>query len=364
MKIKSLNCQAVAFILFISCGALNKAHATDLTGSAGVINGTPPVIYNDKNEAGKVSFTRVNETMSEDDELDITDIIKLSWTVADAEGDEETTLPTVEWICTDTSNNKHVLATGVNQYILHPDDKGCTVGVHIIPTTVTGVPRENIALNINDISTYDANDNIPTGPVNPHSLNIIGYLIAPENSAATLSVSASKTINTAFPGAQIQLGTDNVVDQIDEWTTTNPGIATVSDTGLVTIKAKGAFRITARHNESKGSIIFNPQKFFIFRSESAGKLNWYDAKAWCENQGYRMPTRDDLSSEEGKREVPSNSLWQEWGSSLDDVSHAGSVFWTSDEMVAENDAYAYMYTATGHISSNTADKPEGVACIE
>lgn len=363
MKIKYLNCQAVAFILFISCGALSKAQATDLTGSAGVINGTPPVIYNDNSEAGKVSFNRVNQTMGVDDELDITDIIKLSWTVADAEGDEETTLPTVEWICTDTSNNKRVLATGTNQYVIHPDDKGCTVGVNITPTTITGAPRENIPLTIRDISTYDVNDNIPTGPVNPHSLNINGYLIAPENNAATLSVAASNTIQTAFPGAQIQLGTDNEADQIDEWTTSNPAIATVSNTGLVTIKAKGAFRISARHNEAKAYITFNPQKFFIFRDEAAGKLNWYDAKAWCENQGYRMPTRADLSSEEGKREVPSNSLWQEWGSSLDDVSHAGTVFWTSEEAIAEQDAYYYMYTATGHITSNLAGKTEGVACI-
>lgn len=113
-----------------------------MTGSAGIINGTAPVIYNDKNEAGKVSFTRVNETMGVDDELDITDIIKMSWTVADAEGDEEVTLPTVEWFCTDTSNNKRVLATGINQYVIHPNDKGCTVGVNITPTTVTGIPRE------------------------------------------------------------------------------------------------------------------------------------------------------------------------------------------------------------------------------
>lgn len=362
MKIKRFNICTGAFIFFI-LSSLNTANATDMTGSAGIINGTAPVIYNDQNEAGKVSFNRVNETMGADDELDITDIIKMSWTVTDAEGDEDTTLPTVEWICTDTSNNKHVLASGINQYVIHPDDKGCTVGVNITPTTVTGIPRENIALSIKDISTYDGNDNIPTGPVNPHTLNIINYLIAPENRGASYYVPASATLHTAFPGAQIKLETDNVADQIDEWTTSNPSIATVDNEGVVTIKAKGAFRITARHNEARGSIIFNPQKFFVFRSAAAGKLNWYDAKSWCENQGYRMPTRDDLSTGDGDRAVPSDSLWQEWGASLDDVSHAGTVFWTSEEMVADEDAYAYMYTATGHISSNTANTPEGVACI-
>lgn len=363
MKIKFLKSYGVVFILFFSFGLLDIANATDLTGSAGVINGTAPVIYNDNNEAGKVSFNRVNETMGVDDELDITDIIKLSWIVSDAEGDEEVTLPTVEWICTDVGNNKRVLASGVNQYVIHPDDKGCTVGVNITPTTVTGVPRENVAISIKDISSYDASDNIPTGPVNPHLLNVTSYLIAPSNNSASYYATADATIHTAFPGAQLKLETDNVDDQIDEWTTSNPSIATVSDKGIVTIKAKGAFRITARHNEAKGSIIFNPQKFFIFRDEAAGKLNWYDAKAWCENQGYRMPTRDDLSTGEGDRAVPSDSLWQEWGSSLDDVSHAGTVFWTSEEAIADQEAYYYVYTATGHITSNLAEKTEGVACI-
>ena len=362
MKINRFNSCTVALIFFIS-SSLNIVNATDMTGSAGIINGTAPVIYNDKNEAGKVSFTRVNETMGVDDELDITDIIKMSWTVADAEGDEDVTLPTVEWFCTDTSNNKRVLATGINQYVIHPNDKGCTVGVNITPTTVTGIPRENTVLSIKDISTYDVNDNIPTGPVNPHTLNVIGYLIAPSNNSATYYATADATVHTAFPGAQLKLETDNEDDQVDEWTTSNPSIATVSDKGVVTIKAKGAFRITARHNEAKGSIIFNPQKFFIFRDAAAGKLNWYDAKAWCENQGYRMPTRDDLSTGNGNRTVPSDSLWQEWGASLDDVSHAGTVFWTSEEAIADQDAYYYVYTATGHITSNLAEKTEGVACI-
>ncbi|WMY75847.1 Ig-like domain-containing protein [Buttiauxella selenatireducens] len=362
MKIKSINSRAVAFILFMFLSSFVKANANDLTGSTGIINGTPPVIYNDNNEAGKVSFQRVSETMGVDDELDITDIIKLSWTVADAEGDEEASLPTVEWICTDTSNNKRVLATGINQYVIHPVDKGCTVGVNIIPTTITGLPRENNAIAIKDISTYDVNDNIPTGPVNPHILNITSYIVAPLNNAATYSVPAGNTLHTAFSGAQIQLETDNVDEQIDEWTTTNPAIATVSNTGLVTIKAKGAFRITARHNEVKGTITFNPQKFFIFSENT--KMSWYDAKAWCENQGYRLPAMEDLSTAKGKREVPSDALWQEWGSSIEDVPHVGSVFWSSDEMVADEDAYAYMYLSDGHQSSNGAETPEGVACIE
>lgn len=360
MKLKSVHRLSVMFLLFLSSGIVVKASATDFTHSAGIINGTAPVIYNDKNEAGKVSFKRTNIVVDENDELDISDAVVMSWKVSDAEGDPEVTLPTVEWICTDKNNNKRVLARGVSQYAIEPEDKGCTLGVNITPTTTTGLPNKNETLSIEDISAYDTNDNIPTGPVNPHSLNMVGYVVAPSNANASYYAPASSTLHTAFPGAQIQLETDNVPDQL-EWTTSNPSIATVSDSGVVTIKAKGGFRITARHNEARASITFSPQKFFIFSEHT--KMNWYDAKAWCENQGYRMPSNDDLSIGTGKRAVPSDSLWQEWGSSLDDVTHAGVVLWSSDLMVAEEDAYAYMYTATGHISSNSAHVTEGVACI-
>lgn len=360
MKLKSVNRPSVIFLLFFSLGLVEQANATDFTNSAGIISGTPPVIYNDKNEAGKISFKRTNIVMEESDELDISDAVEMSWKVTDAEGDPEVTLPTVEWICTDPSNNKHVLATGENQYVIMPADKGCTLGVNITPTTTTGIPRKNETISIKDITAYDGGDNIPTGPVNPHSLNMVGYVVAPSNNQASYYVPVGSTLHTAFPGAQIQIETDNVADQL-EWATSNSSIATVSDSGLVTIKAKGAFRITARHNEARGSITFAPQKFFIFSEHT--KMNWYDAKAWCENQGYRMPLRDDLSTVEGQRAVPSDALWQEWGSSLDDVTHAGTVFWTSEQAIAEDDAYYYMYTATGHITSNLSDRTEGVACI-
>ena len=361
MKKMCLNNRVVAFILLTSLGSLGIAYATDLTGGTGVINGTAPVIYNGKNEPDRVDFSREYNNVDEGEELDIADKIELTWKVTDAEGDQEITLPTVEWICTDASSNKHVLATAINEYVIHPADKGCTIGVNITPTTLTGVPRENAKVSIADISSYDDNDNIPTGPVNPHILNIINYIVAPNNQTAKYTVPADAKLQTAYAGAQIQIVTDNVADQIDEWTTSNPAIATVSDTGLVTIKAKGGFRITARHNEVKASIIFNPQLFFIFNTEKP--LNWYDAKAWCENQGYRLPTDDELSTKEGARGIPSGSLWQEWGSSMSDAPHKGVVLWSSSLGIAAEDAYFYMYISSGHMVSNHANVSEGVTCI-
>lgn len=358
MKIEFTRSQRVVIILLLFLG---RANAAELTDSAGIIKGTPPVIYNDDNVIERVSLRRTNAVVEDGDELDISDNIALSWKIIDAEGDQEATLPTVEWMCTDMENKEHVLATGVKTYTILPADKGCTIGLNITPTTMSGTPLENNKISIADISKYDVTDNIPTGPVNPHAMNITSYIVAPLNHSAAYNVPADKKLQTAFAGAQLQIETDNESEQL-EWATSNPAIAEVSNTGLVTIKANGPFKITARHNEVKASINFDPQKFFVF-SEHTG-MKWHDAKAWCENQGYRMPSTVDLSSAQGKREVPSQGLWQEWGSSLDDVPHAGVVYWSSDLAIASIDAYRYMYTATGSVSSNTSDKLEGVACIE
>ncbi len=138
MKKMCLNNRVVAFILLTSLGSLGIAYATDLTGGTGVINGTAPVIYNGKNEPDRVDFSREYNNVDEGEELDIADKIELTWKVTDAEGDQEITLPTVEWICTDASSNKHVLATAINEYVIHPADKGCTIAL-ILPRPLSPV---------------------------------------------------------------------------------------------------------------------------------------------------------------------------------------------------------------------------------
>lgn len=230
----------------------------------------------------------------------------------------------------------------------------------ITPRTLTGLPQENTRIEIEDISSYADGDNIPDGPVNPHSINVLSYTLAPNDPNSLLDVDVSKKLTTAFSGAQLRVVTDNPAEEL-EWSSSNDAIATVSDTGLVTFKAKGGVKITGRHNEVRASIIFNPQLFFHFSQKS---MNWHDANDWCENQGYRLPTADELSVQKNKREASSGSLWQEWGKSIDDVPHAGVVFWSSDLIIAAEDAYDYMYTKDGSVTSNTSDRSEGFACVE
>lgn len=357
MKSKYNNLAALfPMLLLMFAGCVT---AEELTGVTGQITGSPPVIYNKSNQAERINIMRENNPIEDNEELDINDSIALSWEIFDTEGDNDSSKSTVEWVCTEVNGNQHVLATATDKYVIMPEDKACVIGINITPKTETGSPQENNRIEIHDVSNYDDTDNIPSGPVNPHDLNITHLYIAPDNPAARLDVAPTTRLNTAFAGAQIQLETDNLADQLD-WSSSNNAIATVSDNGLVTIKSKGPFRIMARHNEQRASIIINPKLFFVFSQKS---MNWYDAKDWCESQGYRLPEIGELSIGENIRQAPSDSLWQEWGSSLDDVPHAGVVFWSSHLMMEDIDAYSYMYTKNGSVTSNTSDKSEGVACV-
>lgn len=360
MKLKS-NKNAGVMLLIISLLSTSLwASGAETTDSTGRITGTPPVFYNKDRVPGHINIVRQNVVVDDNDGLDINDDLAISWDLSDQEGDPQDPAPEIEWVCKTPSNEKHVIATGTTNYIISTSDKACTIGVNITPKTLTGLPQENTPIEIEDISSYQDGDNIPDGPVNPHSINVLSYTIAPNNADARLDVDASQKLTTAFAGAQVQIVTDNPTNELN-WTSSNDAIATVSDTGLVTFKAKGGVKITARHNEVRASIIFNPQLFFLFSQKT---MNWHDAEDWCENQGYRLPPVNELSVGKNKREASSGSLWQEWGNSIDDVTHAGVVFWSSDLIIASEGAYDYMYTKDGSVTSNTSDKSEGFACVE
>ncbi|KQN58611.1 hypothetical protein ASE99_22285 [Serratia sp. Leaf51] len=360
MKTNKPNVTGIAFLVATSLGVSFMATAEVMTGSAGIVAGTAPVIYNNKDLPETINITRDNDIIGDNDELEINDSISLSWRFNDDEGDDDVTLPSVEWICLDAANNKRTLSQGTTNYVIRPADKGCVIGVNITPKTVTGFPQANTPLQISDISSYDNSDNIPDGPVNPHAINIVGYIVAPNNPSARLTVSGDNSLHTAFAGAEVQMETDNLADQLD-WTTSNSAIATVSNSGLVTFKTKGAVRIMARHNEKRASIIFSPERFY---TASTSSKNWPDAKKACENQGLRLPKLDELSAGQHVRHAPGTSLWEEWGESVEDMPHSGVVFWSSDISSFDVSAYAYAYLSDGHISSNTQDIVEGYACVE
>lgn len=326
------------------------------SGSAGVLYGTPPVIKNNAGENSKVDFKKVSEH-DDSDELDEGDIVTLTWELQDNEGDADATLASIVWTCDHPTKGTRVLATQVNSYTITSADYGCNIGVAVQPKTETGVPRTGEALAVSDVSAYDDSDNIIDGPVNPHSINFTDYIVAP-GTTQSKTVTADNILHTAWPGAEVQIETDNPESQII-WASSNKNVATVSPEGLVTFLTKGPVTIQARNDKAIARIKFNPQEFFIF---STVKMNWEDAKDWCESQGYSQPDSEHLSTATNLRQIPSDALWQEWGDiSQQNAQFAGTVFWSSEGWGSSH--YYYMYIDDGHVTSNDEDELEGVACL-
>lgn len=358
----SRNFSSLAFFLpllasFSSfAGESGQNAASELTGSAGIINGNPPVISNSAHESGKIDITKTS-LHGADEVLDIGDTVSLSWLINDSEGDTDITDSTIVWRCTDPQKNQHTLQTGGHQYVVVTADMGCTIGVNVVPTTITGVPQVNNAVDISDISTYSHDDNIPDGPVNPHQVSIKDYVVAPDTDSS-LTVASDKLLHTVWKGAQIQLGAvDTSTDSSLSFSTSDNTVATVSDTGRVTFVTKGAVTLTVKNGFTTSSISFHPKYFFIFADTN---MVWGDSNAWCsQHPGYTQPDVIQLSNSE-PREVPTDSLWQEWGNSAGSAS--SQVMW-SDNPGGEPNTHQYVYRASGHPSDNGNSTPEGVACI-
>ncbi|MBF7980726.1 MULTISPECIES: Ig-like domain-containing protein [Rahnella] len=327
-----------------------------MTAATGILNGTPPVIKNNAGDSNKVDFKKISEH-DDSDELDDGDIVTLTWELQDNEGDADATLASIVWTCDHPTKGSRVLATQVNSYTITSADYGCDISVALQPKTQTGIPRSGDAITVTDISAYDDNDNIIEGPVNPHSVNFTDYIVAPGTSESK-TVSPDKILHTGWVGAEVQLETDNPESQII-WASSNKNVATVTQDGLVTFLTKGPVTIQARNDKAIARIKFNPSEFFIF---STVKMNWQDAKDWCESQGYTLPDSDHLSTAKNLRKIPADALWQEWGDiSQQNAQYSGIVFWSSDEWGGDS-AY-YMYIDDGRITSNRQTASEGVACL-
>lgn len=362
MILKFIKCSGAALLLMTSLSLLSYADAdenngTTLTQPTGSIVGTVPTFTNLGGVPGKVTFAK-NSTHAADDELDIGDTLQLSWQLVDREGDADDSLSSVVWTCIHPTEGTRVLASAVSSYTITKGDVGCTISVGVQPTTVTGLPRENEVLNIADISSYDQNDNIIDGPVNPHAINITEYTVAP-GTTQSKTVSSNLILKTGWDGAQVQLVTDNPESQV-EWKSSNDAIATVTSSGLVTFKEKGAVTFTGTNDAVSASITFDPKLFYVFTSTRG---TWYQAEAWCSEHGYTMPTLAQLSAGANQREIPHESLWQEWGNTTAQNPLVGGVLWSSSEWVDADNAY-YMYNQDGHWSSNGEGVTEGIVCLE
>ena len=345
----------LAPLSYTSIAVANETpHFTD---SAGKIIGTPPEVINANHEHGKINITK-ESTRDASQQLDVGDTLNLSWEFLDNEGDADATVLSTLWTCINPQTGQRMLAAGKKHYTITQADIGCSISVSMIPVTVTGIPRNNTELFIEDVSSYDPTDNILDGPVNPHAISITDYIVAPGTSQSE-TVSPETMLHTGWEGGKVQIETDNIASQVT-WKSSDENIASVSSTGLVTFKSKGDVTISASNNyDVTGTIRFDPDLFYIFSTKT---MNWADAKAWCANQGYTMPAINQLSTATNTRTIPASSLWQEWGDvSQQGIIEAGIVYWSTTKNASTQ--YQYMYINDGHISSNNPTAYEGVACL-
>lgn len=333
---------------------------SNLTGAAGTLIGTVPSVSNASGETGKIDFIK-NDKHDPSRQLYVGDNVTLSWNLIDSEGDADDSVSSVVWRCDHPQKGQRILATGVDSYTITSKDLGCFIGISLQPQTLTGDPRENDLLTIDDISSYYQDDNIVDGPVafNPHAITITEYTVAP-GTTQSKTVEADLILHTGWNGAKLQLETDNVASEVT-WKSSNEEIATVSSSGLVTFKAKGAVTFTVSNGEATNRITFNPDLFYVF---STVERTWYEASDWCAEQGYSMPAIGQLSAGANKREIPFAALWQEWGNvSVEGANVAGYFFWSGTEWSPGSLHADYMDISDGYITTNGKSSKNGAVCL-
>lgn len=163
---KSFNRTLLATLIFAGCSHMAFA---DVTGSAGQIVGTKPILTGTAAGAADhtVSFSNGHESGSVTG-MSPGDKITLSYILKDAEGDTDGSVQTITWFTTSDGQNDRKMITsaaGQGTYTLQQADAGRHIGASIVEETSTGVPTTGDVITIDDIATYDQTDNIPDGPV-------------------------------------------------------------------------------------------------------------------------------------------------------------------------------------------------------
>lgn len=164
---KTFNKTLLATLLLAGCSHFAFA---DVTGSAGQIIGTKPILRGTGTGAADhtVSFSNDHKSGSVDG-MAVGDEITLAYNLIDAEGDTDSSTTTIEWFTTSdgAGKDKKVIssAAGKKAYTLQQADAGLYIGAAIVEKTSTGIPTDGQSILIDDISKNDAADNIPDGPV-------------------------------------------------------------------------------------------------------------------------------------------------------------------------------------------------------
>lgn len=156
----------LASLLFAGCSHVALA---DMTDSAGQLIGTVPVLRGTGvNQAEhSVSFSNGHESGSIT-AMSPGDKILLHYNFIDKEGDVDSSRTTIKWFTTSDGKggDKKALANdGNNTYTIAVTDAGRYLGAEITEQTSTGMPSKGQVITIEDVSSNDTDDSIPSGPI-------------------------------------------------------------------------------------------------------------------------------------------------------------------------------------------------------
>ncbi|RJT37414.1 SinI family autotransporter-associated protein [Rahnella woolbedingensis] len=164
---KTFNKTLLATLLLAGCSHFAFA---DVTGSAGQIIGTKPVLRGTGAGATDhtISFANGHESGSVTG-MAVGDKITLSYKLIDSEGDTDNSTSTIQWFTSSDGKGKDKKiisdAAGKSSYTLVEADAGLYIGAEIVEKTSTGLPTDGLSILVDDISQNDPSDNIPDGPV-------------------------------------------------------------------------------------------------------------------------------------------------------------------------------------------------------
>lgn len=156
----------LASLLFAGCSHFAFA---DMTDSAGQLIGTVPVLrgMGANQTEHSVSFSNGHESGSTS-AMSPGDTILLHYNFIDKEGDVDSSKTTIKWYTTSDgkgADKKMLDNDGNNTYLIAAADAGRYLGAEITEKSSTGTPSKGQLITIEDVSTNDADDDIPNGPI-------------------------------------------------------------------------------------------------------------------------------------------------------------------------------------------------------
>ncbi|MFU2315120.1 SinI family autotransporter-associated protein [Rahnella sp. PCH160] len=156
----------LASLLFAGCSHVALA---DMTDSAGQLIGTIPVLRGTgaSQTQHSVSFSNGHESGSSA-AMSPGDKILLHYNFIDQEGDVDSSKTTIKWFTTSDgkgADRKSIDNDGNNTYTIAATDAGRYLGAEITEQSSTGTPSKGQLITIEDVSSNDAGDDIPSGPI-------------------------------------------------------------------------------------------------------------------------------------------------------------------------------------------------------